>query len=326
MKIKILLAALIMGAAFVACKKDDIGATKKSAEFSSKFMEMQKRSAIFRNVMGRKFNTQVNAGSNLKSGDVSNDKDSTTCTSFYDYETCATVKKSTDKDGNEVIVADYGTEGCNDYGVLTKGKIITTVYKKDVKTGVEKWKEEYVDFSYTYSSYVCGYGDTEECKDESTQEETVTMNGTVLVSYSYNEETEEGTYAFAENLTTAYSDGETYVSKATYNEEMTADSYTVTSGEGVYTGKDYKYTYKIVTPVVTNFGCGNNVFIPVSGIETSTYKGKDADGKDESYDYKIDYGNGACDNKATVTENGETKEVSFDDVYFGGTPECETKD
>ena len=321
MKTKILIALMFISVAFVACQNDDdLDNGSKQLKVSEKFMQLKQGFAASRNILGKRGNSQFSATStlNLKSAGVKSDEGDSTCVWAETFETCANVSESTDSDGNKVVVMDYGVDGCNDYGMLTKGKIITTYYKTDASSEREKMKEEYVDFSYSYS--MC-WDDEEldECNEN--EEETVTMNGVMMIEYSYNAEGTEGSYSFTEDLVMSYSDDEEVSSKSTYKEVMTEDSYTVLEGEGLYKGKDYEYSFKVMEPVVTKFSCGENSFMPVSGIEKDSYKGKTEEGKDESFTYEIDYGNGECDNKATVTENGVSEKVNFDDIYYEGEGE-----
>ena len=137
-------------------------------------------------------------------------------------------------------------------------------------------KEEYVDFSYTYNACYDGFGE-ENCDDN--KKETVTMNGTILIDYSNNDDYSEGTYSFVEDIVMKYSDGETVTSKSKYKDVYNTDSYTILEGEGVYKGDDYEYTYQVLKPVVTKFTCGEKYFMPVSGIERDTYKDKMMMGK-----------------------------------------------
>jgi hypothetical protein len=60
---------------------------------------------------------------------------------------------------------------------------------------------------------------------------------------------------------------------------------------------------------VTSYKC-SDIWIPVSGIESVSSKEND-----QSYSFTINYGDGTCDNLATVTENGKTAVVDFSQIY-----------
>lgn len=314
MKSKTWILLLIIAVVFAACQKDDLEVNKEKDQLkiSQRFMELKQGFSLARNIVGQ--NASNPELFSLKSGSLKSASGDSTSNGSYGeyYETCAKITESKDEDGNTIVIMDYGTEGCDDYGILTKGKIITTYYNDDT-SGPDKFKEEYVDFSFTYSC--CMEIDSlGECVGDDNQEFTVTMNGTVKYEAEYDDDW-NGSYFFEEDLTYTYSDGEEVVSKATYKEEQNEDSYTILEGEGLYTGADYEYKYKVVEPVVYKFTCGDDIYMPVSGIEKDSYKGKDENGEDESFEYEIDYGNGECDNKVKITENGVTEEIDFDDYY-----------
>ena len=321
MKIKILFALLIVCTVFIACEnEEDMGTQKKQLKVSQKFMELKKDFAINRNVLGRLSHSHFGQPSGLKSASAFVEENDSTWIDV-EFESCATISESIDSEGNLVIVMDYGVDGCDDYGMLTKGKIITTFYNIDDDARMEKWKEEYVDFSFTYSS--CfeydeedydneDYEDFEDCEEE----ETIILNGTEMIEITFNEDDTEGSYTVAEDMIMEFSDGEIIKYTSNFKEVYDNDSYIVLEGEGVYQSDEFEYTYVVLEPVVTNFSCGENTFIPVSGVERDSYIEKIDDGEVETFTYEIDYGNGECDNKATITENGETEEFTFDDVDY----------
>ena len=322
MKAKILIILLSIGFIFAACQKDDeadLKVEKEELKVSKRFLELKQGFSLARNIIGQNSSKIGTSAGTLKSGTLKSVKtdgmddmdDMDDMDSFSDnFETCAKITESTDSEGNEVVTIDYGTEGCEDYGMLTKGKIITTFYAQADSTAPEKIKEEYVDFSFSFK-YCADMDSLGNCAGEE-KEETITMNGTVISEATYSGEW-DGTFYFEEDLVYKYSDGEVVTSKATYKELYTEDSYTIIQGDGLYKGADFEYSYEVVEPVITKFSCGEDVFMPVSGIEKDSYKGKDENGNDESFDYEINYGKGECDNKATITENGVTKEVDFSD-------------
>ncbi len=80
-----------------------------------------------------------------------------------------------------------------------------------------------------------------------------------------------------------------------------ADKWVVT-GKASGSNKNGKnYTMEITTPLVYSQACrfSDQVFIPVSGVKHLVV---------ESKDITIDYGDGACDNKVTITVNGKSVE------------------
>ena len=76
--------------------------------------------------------------------------------------------------------------------------------------------------------------------------------------------------------------------------------------------KNYEYEMKITKDIIYKNSCliENKVFIPVSGTKVLKVT---KDGKVN--EITVDYGDGACDKKVTITLNGksETVEVKRDD-------------
>jgi len=321
MKIKIWIILLTIGVAFSSCQKDDnldLNKKKEQLKVSQRFLRLKQGFTRTRNVVGQNSSNPKLSPIASKQGGLKSSGTETEL-SDYDYETCANITETTDENGNLVVTMNYGAEGCDDFGMLTKGKIITTYYKQEDSSSPEKIKEEYINYSISYS--YCAYIDSlTECTSEEQVEETITMNGITVYESEYNEEW-NGNYNFEEDMTYQYSDGEVIVSQAKYKEKQTEESFIITEGKGLYKGKDYEYNYEVIVPVVYKFTCDENIYMPVSGIEKDSYTGKDTEGNNESFEYEIDYGNGDCDNIAKVTENGVTEEIDFDKYYEEETKE-----
>lgn len=66
------------------------------------------------------------------------------------------------------------------------------------------------------------------------------------------------------------------------------------------------YSVQITTPLQYFFSCGRRVKIPVIGVKVVNV----GDTSTGSKVYTVDYGNGTCDNKFTVTKDGVTKEFT----------------
>ena len=142
----------------------------------------------------------------------------------------------------------------------------------------------------------------------------MTMNGTFSSTSQGNwpwyDSTDTGNNSFeiinicTENMTISFDTGATYTYVSSFKDKYTNNQYVILEGEFEYNSSDGdNYSYRILEPVVTNFLCENS-YIPVSGIEQWT---------ESTTIYEIDYGNGNCDNKATITENGKVYEVDFDE-------------
>ena len=83
------------------------------------------------------------------------------------------------------------------------------------------------------------------------------------------------------------------------------DEWHVTGNAAGTNRRGVAYTMEITETLVYKRECaiGNRVFMPVAGIKVLTT---------ENRQMTIDYGDGECDRKVTVTINGETREVEVD--------------
>jgi hypothetical protein len=84
------------------------------------------------------------------------------------------------------------------------------------------------------------------------------------------------------------------------------DKWVVTGSASGSNKNGRSYTMEITTPLVYSSACrfSDQVFIPVEGVKHLVV---------ESKDITIDYGDGTCDNKVTVTVNGTTTEEALAD-------------
>jgi hypothetical protein len=313
MKTNYLLITVLLLIAMFACKKEQVSQEKlpehikKLAEMNMKLQSI--KSSDFAHVRYAPVNSylsSVYSGNTLKSGKLE-DGDSTgylgDSTIFigdstflsdsiwwnWDWESCAQITKYVDENGYYVTVMDYGEQGCEEWGSFIKGKITS------------KWKED-ENGSYFEEIY------------ENYNAWGMTMNGTFSSTSQGNwpwyDSTDTGNNSFeiinicTENMTISFDTGATYTYVSSFKDKYTNNQYVILEGEFEYNSSDGdNYSYRILEPVVTNFLCENS-YIPVSGIEQWT---------ESTTIYEIDYGNGNCDNKATITENGKVYEVDFDE-------------
>ena len=213
--------------------------------------------------------------------------DSTECDwDDIEFETCAEVTE-TEGDGTYTIEIDYGVDGCEEDGYLIKGKI-TEIY-------TESENEETIKIIY-----------------EGFEFDSIRIDGTSTAAYSFSfDENDSSEYSYSvswtEDIVITDADGATFTVKAEWNEVANEEGFTET-GSFTATGSNGDvYSSTIVEPIVYKFACEeDDVFVPVSGIEECNYNGEI---------FKIDYGNGECDNKAIVTENGESFEIDFSEEW-----------
>lgn len=206
-------------------------------------------------------------------------------TGWEDYESCATITETENADGSFTIVEDYGVDGCEEFGTLVKGKIIGTFSSKD---GVENVETIYEGFSY----------------------DGMKMDGKMIGIFTWdinNKDSTDFSYSsnWKEELTISFESGEIYTIKSDFSQEYKGDKLVM---KGSYGGKESNgdsFSSVISSPLVFDFSCdGGNIFVPVRGVESCTYNEEV---------FSIDYGSGACDNIATITENGESYTINFSD-------------
>ena len=207
----------------------------------------------------------------------------------WGWESCATVTETENSDGSFTIVEDYGVDGCDEGGLLIKGKITTTY-----------------SYTWTTSQTAIVY--------ENYSFDGITMNGTVSSndSWEFDVNTDSLSFsfsfnsAFEEDITFTYEDGTTdhYVSDMTL-----AGTETQMSIDGIYqveSSNGDSYSSVISTPLIYDYSCAtdpnNFVFIPVIGVENSTYNGDEM---------SLNYGDGTCDNIVSITAGGETIDVDL---------------
>jgi hypothetical protein len=197
-------------------------------------------------------------------------------------DSCATVTVSSSTYPKEIVI-DYGT-GCADrHGHIKKGKIIIDISDTITAAGATKtitYQDFYVDsikIELTASLKNIGQNDSGHWVIEKKSERTVTKNGEKCVESS--NETDEWISGYA--TTDRFDD--------IYYE----------SGSGSITFNDtVTFSRTITKPLLINRSCD---YIE-SGIVELNRNGNVV---------TIDYGDGTCDNKATVTSNGTTEEIEL---------------
>ena len=237
--------------------------------------------------------------------------DSTNWEDWSDYVTCATVTESVDAQGNFVSVYDYGTDGCEEYGELIRGKI-TYIWSESDDEGVYYSKVIYDDY-YAYEMLMNGYS-----------EYSFTMSDFDPLNWNFS-----GTATCTDDISMIFDDGSDYTYNGTYSDKWDETSYTVLEGNYSYRSNsdDYEFSYKVTKELVYNYSCDTEsewIYVPVSGIEVIKYT---EDG--ETGEFSIDYGDGSCDNLAIITKDGVSEEIDFSDYWDeiwcdDNTAECDS--
>ncbi len=202
-------------------------------------------------------------------------------------DSCATVIVSSSSYPKEIII-DYGTGCTSSKGHVKKGKIIINISDSMLLAGATKtivYQDFYIDsIKVEFSATVKNLGQNAQGHwvMESTWEQIITKNGDKSVQA--NTETKEWISGFE---TVDKSDDEFYK-----------------SGQGSITLNDtIMYSRVISKPLHYSSSCN---FIMDGSIEL-TRNGETS---------VIDYGDGECDNKATITLNDTTEEINLHSMQF----------
>jgi hypothetical protein len=196
--------------------------------------------------------------------------------------TCATVTIDT---VNRTMTIDFGTTGCvGKDGKTRKGKI-TRTWSADKKTETITHTDYYVEGN----------------KIEGTRTRTL-LEGSLQTGRKFQVTLVGGKITFIDGTFTTM-DGN-WVRQ--YDKLAEAKSTETGTCSGI--GKNgVKFTSTVEKPLVRKIACfATRIPFIVEGVRKVTLE-KDGLSKTAS----IDYGDGACDNKATVTVNGESKEIEL---------------
>jgi len=311
----------IIFSVMISCKKDtsDDHDLSKGAE---KFLELKTRMNAINASSGQMGNfLSVIGSSQMKNGELNisgTGIDSSYIDSirvdpdiYWKYFTCATVTEYDNIDGTHTTIYDYG-KGCEEYGALYKGKITyiwrnegNDYYSKVIYTDYYAYGVEMNGMS-EYSFTSDGYSYFTTVVKEDKNDSTVTISP-VVFNWS-------GSSTGHEDITMVTDDNTTYFYLSDYSNKWDSLSYTVLVGDYYSENEsddfNCEYHYTVDRPLITDYRCTDS-WVPVSGIEiiTNTENGKTSN-------YSVDYGSGACDNLAQMTENGITSVIDFGELYY----------
>jgi hypothetical protein len=202
-------------------------------------------------------------------------------------DSCVTVTVSSSTYPKEIVI-DYGTGCSSNHGHVKRGKIIIDISDTIIAAGATQtitYQDFYIDSSkieFTASLKNLGKNSAGNWVIEKKSESTVTRNGDKVVES--NIETDEWKSGFG---TTDHSD----------------DVY-FESGSGSITVNDTATFSKTITKaLLIDRSCD---YITSGTVVISR----------NSSTVTIDYGDGTCDNKATVTTNGTTEEIELNGCKF----------
>jgi hypothetical protein len=196
---------------------------------------------------------------------------------------CATCIVDEPEEGGypKVITLDYG-EGCESRGgMIIQGKIVTTITSPRDEAGASI-STTFEDF-YVNDHHIEG-----------------TYTHTFVSAYVHTATLEGG------KITTP--EGETFTRESTHTHEMISgmdteeysdDVFQITGASNGVTPEGVSYSKTITNPLISSKDCP---WITSGTIETVI----------DEVTSVIDFGEGECDNVATVTEDGETEEITMD--------------
>jgi hypothetical protein len=298
---------------FISCNKEENNVNQESNDVLKRYLEIKSTMSSFQQKNGEN-NLEAMGASilNKRNKSLKDGIDSAVVdTGYWQFWTCATVSEYVDNDGNNVTVYDYGENGCDEWGSLIKGKI-TYIWSQNADTYFSK---------VIYENY-SAYG--------------MTMNGYSEYSYTFDDMIIEGngdstTYTInwsgssscIEDIEMLSDNGETFLYTGNYSSAWDEKSFTVHEGEYSYKNitKGYEFTYRVTQELYYNYECSWEIYVPTRGVEQIIYK--DAGVNDE---FVTDYGEGTCDNLATITENGVTYTVDFGEMWYYSPCEGENCD
>lgn len=182
---------------------------------------------------------------------------------------------------------NYAAEGCSDFrGNVRKGSIHIDL--------TDHWKNEYSLRTVEYRNFYF---------NENKREGTLTIENTGMNEdslYTFMRKYENGKLHRGDTAQMSWDCNKDVVMAAGYDTwEFADDEYFVNGGANGVDFDGNNFTMQITNQLHYRNGC----FYPVSGtLEIET----------EGYGIAtIDYGEGECDNKATLTQNGETTEIDL---------------
>jgi len=315
---KFKLLGLIALVGVFSCTKDKPSNPKQS-EVVNRYLEFKTKMNAFSESYGQMSNfLDVIAASQLHSKAMKlkfmtldstyNDTIPVDTSGYWNYLTCAKVSEFENNDGTHTTVYDYG-DGCNEFGSLIKGKI-TYVWSN---VGNSYYSKVLYDNYYSYGTEMNGYS-----------EYTFTSDGNSYVGYDTTGVAGDsipvsniifywsGSSTCKDDVTVIYDTGEKYVYTSDFSTKWENSTYSIIEGDFTYSSfpDGYRYHYLVAKPLVYNYDCPS-VWVAVTGIESIHY-----DDPTKIYDFVIDYGEGDCDNLATIIENGESSVIDFSELLY----------
>jgi hypothetical protein len=329
--LKIFLCGFVSTALFLSCDNDQDTASKELSPYAKNFLTLKLGSMSsnsmasasgFANAANESF-SRISSQTDMSFGRVKKDSTDTEPgdTTYYPspWITCAVITTTVNRDNSVTTIYDYG-DGCEEgneyFKYLMYGKYTYTYLYENEKVG-SVYKDHYA------GSYLAeNYGGRYYWENDTSNWES---NGASMYSgtseYDTANQTYNGHYEYEGNDSYSYNDV-TYAysgkGKGSYDEKGSI----IDLNDYSYSTADYSYETKVLAPLVTRYDCYNAydkggaelaycfMQVYVSGREFVKYKQGDVEGS-----FEIDYGNGECDSKVTIIENGTRVELDLYSYY-----------
>jgi len=263
-------------------------------------------------------NSAKSMASVLGSASVNGANSFITKDSSAEWDDCSTRTEVENSDGSTTLTIDYG-DGCsynsdgNSY--IQFGKSITTYrFTSSQKGGtfVNSFSNNSVYKNFGGKFISSDFSSEWRVNGRNFSEGEFTYDTITSLYKGWFNSIDSSSYAF---------NGESYVYDGTQKTKYEGNKVIVESQTFRYSKNDDFYESQVLEPVVTDYSCqptaakGDAISIlpvfstPVSGRIRVSYR---QDGKAGSFE--INYGDGTCDGRFTIIENGKIIEVDQNDV------------
>ncbi|MDJ1468072.1 hypothetical protein [Xanthocytophaga flava] len=264
---------LLLVVTFLAsCKKDDEVKPAKEEDFASAQATISLTNEV-NDIGNMAIDFSGKISSDTKLANIKNVR------TAIEEGTCGVIDFNwSEASGNIIVTVDYGTgTTCN--GIVYKGKLV---------------------FTYTYTTN--GLNATINFVDYEADGKKLRGDYIMDMSYVKTEAKAGLKYDWKfQNAVFTYADGSTVKWNSAYSISISGATYNTTGGISG-TGKDGKnFSATITSPLSISEGCQY-------GLVSGTYLIKGDGHPDATYDF----GDGTCDNKATLTINGTTQTFTFE--------------
>lgn len=202
---------------------------------------------------------------------------------------CATVSRDTLADSSRVVTIDFGTGCTGADGRIRQGKIIVTYTGHHLDSGASK--NVSFDSYFVNDNQILGTRTVTNNGHNASGflNWTVTVNGSIVLANG------AGTVTWSSSRTRTLTEGESTL-------DFSDNVYSITGTASGINAKGIAFSAQITSPLIRKMAIGCRKHF-VQGTIEITPSGKPV--------RTIDFGTGDCDNIATITVNGHTKQITL---------------